>query len=158
VWRHGDFLKETPEGGLLFLGRSDATLKPAGVRVATADLYASLSSLSRVHQALAVGYTPSGATSERIVLYVVLAENDTLDAALEDEIKKKLRASNAFYVPALIVQAPQLPRTTNNKLSELSVKRLLRGEDPGNASALANPESLTFFKEEGREIVLKNVR
>jgi acetoacetyl-CoA synthetase len=48
-------------------------------------------------------------------------------------------------VPALIIQAPELPRTTNNKLAELSVKRILRGEDPGNSSALANPASLDFF-------------
>lgn len=158
VWRHGDFLKETLDGGLLFLGRSDATLKPAGVRVATADLYAALAPISRIHHALAVGFTPVGATSERIVLFVTLADGDTLDSILESEIKRTLKASNAFYVPALIVQAPQIPRTTNNKISELSVKRLLRGEEPGNASALANPESLAFFAGEGRELVLKNVR
>ncbi len=155
VWRHGDFLMETHEGGLLFLGRSDATLKPGGVRVATADLYAALAPLSRVHQALAVGYTPKNGTAEKIVLYVVLAQGDSLDRALEDEIKKTLKASNAFYVPAVIAQAPQIPRTTNNKISELSVKRLLRGEEPGNASALANPESLAFFAGEGREVVVR---
>jgi acetoacetyl-CoA synthetase len=158
VWRHGDFLKETSDGGLLFLGRSDATLKPAGVRVATADLYAALAPISRVQHSLAVGFTPVGATSERIVLFVALAEGDTLDSTLESEIKQTLKASNAFYVPALIVQAPEIPRTTNNKISELSVKRLLRGEEPGNASALANPESLAFFAGEGREIVTRNVK
>jgi acetoacetyl-CoA synthetase len=157
VWRHGDFLMETGEQGLVFLGRSDATLKPGGVRVATADLYAALAPIARVHQALAIGYTPKNGTAEKIVLYVVLAQGDRLDASLEDEIKKTLKASNAFYVPAVIVQAPQIPRTTNNKISELSVKRILRGEDPGNKSALANPESLTFFAGEGREIVVRTL-
>lgn len=155
VWRHGDFLKETSTGGLLFLGRSDATLKPAGVRVATADIYAALGSFARVVSALAVGYTPPGATSEKIVLFVVLPEGETLDAALEAEIKGALRAANAFYVPALIVQARAVPRTSNNKLSELTVKRALRGEDPGNLSALANPECVDFFAGEGREMVAK---
>lgn len=154
VWRHGDFLKETPDGGLLFLGRSDATLKPAGVRVATADIYAALGSLKRVLSALAVGYTPANATSEKIVLFVVLAAEDTLDSKLESEIKAGLRAANAFYVPAMIVQAPGVPRTSNNKLSELTVKRALRGEDPGNLAALANPECVDFFLGEARQKVI----
>jgi acyl-CoA synthetase (AMP-forming)/AMP-acid ligase II len=136
------------DGGLLFLGRSDATLKPAGVRVATADLYAALPKVPAVRQALAVGYVPSGATAEKVVLFVVLDSSVKLTAVLEAEIRETLRRSNAFYAPALIVQAPEVPRTSNNKLSELSVKRILKGEDPGNYSALANPECLEFFKGE----------
>jgi acetoacetyl-CoA synthetase len=149
VWRHGDFLEETREGGLLFLGRSDATLKPAGVRVATADIYAALHKVPAVHEALAVGYVPPGSTSEKVVLFVVLNSGETLTDTLIGEIRETLRRSNAFYVPAAIVQAPEVPRTSNNKLSELSVKRILKGEDPGNISALANPKSLEFFTGEG---------
>ena len=149
VWRHGDFLEEVVGGGLLFLGRSDATLKPAGVRVSTADIYAALHQVSEVQQALAVGYLPHGATSEKIVLFVVLADGVDLNDALSGNIKETLRRSNVFFVPALILQAPGVPKTTNNKMSELSVKRILKGEDPGNRTALANPEVLDFFSTEG---------
>jgi acetoacetyl-CoA synthetase len=148
VWRHGDYLEETADGGLLFLGRSDATLKPAGVRVATADIYAALHKVPAVRQALAVGYVAPGATAEKVVLFVVLDSGAKLTDVLAEEIRGTLRRSNAFYAPALIVQAPEVPRTSNNKLSELSVKRILRGEDPGNSSALANPDCLEFFKQE----------
>jgi acetoacetyl-CoA synthetase len=157
VWRHGDFLEETSNGGLLFLGRSDATLKPAGVRVATADIYAALQSINEIHQALAVGYVPPGSVSEKIVLFVVLANNIVLDAPLAAKIRECLRSSNAFFVPALIVEAPGVPRTTNNKLSELSVKRILKGKDPGNRSALANPEVLDFYLTEGRARVQREL-
>jgi acetoacetyl-CoA synthetase len=153
VWRHGDFLEETKDGGLLFLGRSDATLKPAGVRVATADIYAALHKVPSVREALAVGYVPPGGTSEKVVLFVALNSGETLTDELSREIRETLRRSNAFYVPAVIVQAPEVPRTSNNKLSELSVKRVLKGEDAGNSSALANPNSLEFFKGEGLEKV-----
>ena len=149
VWRHGDFLEEVVGGGLLFLGRSDATLKPAGVRVSTADIYAALHQVSEVQQALAVGYLPHGATSEKIVLFVVLADGVDLNDALSGNIKETLRRSNVFFVPALILQAPGVPKTTNNKISELSVKRILKGEDPGNRTALANPEVLDFFSTAG---------
>ena len=83
----------------------------------------------------------------------MLGSNEQLTDELRGEIKETLRRSNAFYVPAVIVQAPEVPRTSNNKLSELSVKRILKGEDPGNASALANPGSLEFFKGEGMRVV-----
>jgi acetoacetyl-CoA synthetase len=153
VWRHGDFLEEVAGGGLLFLGRSDATLKPAGVRVSTADIYAALHQVSDVQQALAVGYLPPGATSEKVVLFVVLADGKSLSDALTQRIKETLRRSNAFFVPSLIIQAPGVPRTTNNKLSELSVKRILKGEDPGNRTALADPSVLEFFSREGIALV-----
>ncbi len=146
VWRHGDFVCETANGGLVFGGRSDATLKPGGVRIATAEIYAALDRVPRVCQALAVGYTPNDATSEKIVLFVVLAAGDTLDADLEKQIRSALKKSNAFFVPAIIAQAPDLPRTPNNKLAELTVKRILHGQDPGNVAALINPESLNFFR------------
>ena len=87
VWRHGDFLEETPDGGLIFLGRSDATLKPAGVRVATADIYATLHKVAAVRQAIAVGYVPPGATAEKIVLFVVLDSDASLTEALIGEIR-----------------------------------------------------------------------
>jgi len=153
VWRHGDLVKETRDGGLVFLGRSDATLKPAGVRVATADIYAALHKVPEVSQAMAVGYVPTSESGEKIVLFVVLGAGGRLTDTIEDRIRDTLRLSNVFYVPALIIQAPELPRTTNNKLSELSVKRVLRGEEPGNVGALGNPAALEFFRGEALSLV-----
>jgi acetoacetyl-CoA synthetase len=155
VWRHGDFVRLTTDGELLFLGRSDATLKPSGVRVATADIYGVLQQLPAITQALAVGYTPVGSSTEQIVLFVVLGEGVSLTEEYADEIRALLRRVNVFYVPALILQAPDVPRTTNNKLAELTVKRILAGREEGNLSALANPESVHFFKTEALSAVIK---
>jgi len=153
VWRHGDYAIERSHGGLQLLGRSDATLKPGGVRVATADMYAALQGISRVLSALAVGYVPQEGASEKIVLFVVLREGDILDGNLEDEVRSVLKRANVYYVPALVIQAPELPRTTNNKLAELTVKKILRGEPVANRGALGNPESLSFFEHEAHKIV-----
>ena len=155
VWRHGDFLLETRQGGLVFMGRSDATLKPAGVRVSTSDIYGGLAAVEAVQESLVVGYTPLGERSEKIVLFVVLVGEDTLDVELEGRIRDVLKKRNTFYVPALIVQALQIPKTSNGKVSELTVKRILRGEEPGNRAALANPECLAFYEGEGRARVLE---
>jgi acetoacetyl-CoA synthetase len=157
VWRHGDFVSETTSGGLVFGGRSDATLKPGGVRVATADLYSALSRVSQVQQALVVGYSPPGGKAEKIVLFVVLAEGLELTAGLQAEIREELKRSNSFFVPALILQAPDVPRTPNNKLAELTVKRILHGQDPGNTAALVNPGCVEFFLSVARQMVVKAV-
>ena len=54
VWRHGDFFKINARGGCFVFGRSDATLNRHGVRIGTAEVYAVLSSLEEVDDALIV--------------------------------------------------------------------------------------------------------
>ena len=39
IWRHGDWVKLTADGGLMIFGRSDATLNRQGVRIGTAEIY-----------------------------------------------------------------------------------------------------------------------
>ncbi|MFW9877061.1 MAG: acetoacetate--CoA ligase, partial [Candidatus Thorarchaeota archaeon] len=40
VWRHGDYIViHSDTGGITFWGRSDAVLKPSGVRIGTAEIY-----------------------------------------------------------------------------------------------------------------------
>ena len=40
VWRHGDYIViHSDTGGVTFYGRSDAVLKPSGVRIGTAEIY-----------------------------------------------------------------------------------------------------------------------
>ena len=40
VWRHGDYIvMHSDTGGITFYGRSDAVLKPSGVRIGTAEIY-----------------------------------------------------------------------------------------------------------------------
>ena len=145
VWCHGDFTMETDAGGFVIAGRSDATLNPGGVRIGTAEIYRQVEQLPQITESLAVGLADGG--DERIVLFVVLAEGHELDQRLCDGIKCVIRTgASPRHVPASIMQAPELPRTRSGKLSELSVKRVLLAQNPGNLEALANPECLAFFK------------
>ncbi len=83
----------------------------------------------------------------RIVLFVRLREGLTLDDSLHDRICRTIRENTSpRHVPAKIIQAPDLPRTLNGKLTELAVRDVVHGRIPKNLGALANPESLEFFK------------
>ncbi len=146
IWAHGDYGELTPEQGVIIYGRADAVLNPGGVRIGTAEIYRQVDKVEDVLESLAVGQRTQDASDERIILFVRLRDGLTLSAELEACIRKTIR-SNASprHVPALILQAPDLPRTVSGKLTELTVKALIHGEPVNNIEALANPEALAFF-------------
>jgi len=68
VWRHGDFARITDNGGLIVSGRSDATLKPGGVRIGTAEIYRQVETVAEVQDSVVVGQEWEG--DVRIILFV----------------------------------------------------------------------------------------
>jgi acetoacetyl-CoA synthetase len=145
VWHHGDHALITGHGGLVILGRSDAMLKPGGVRIGTGELYSALAGMPDVLEALAVGQRFKD--DVRIVLFVVLAPGVTLDEACRQRIRDRIRsATTPRHVPARIIAVPDLPRTLSGKASELAVRAVVAGETVRNLAALANPEALEHFR------------
>jgi acetoacetyl-CoA synthetase len=146
VWTHGDFVEKTPEGGYVVQGRSDATLNASGVRIGTAEIYRITEEFAEVTESLAIAQKWDGDT--RVVLFVKLAEGKLLTEDLIAQIKSALRQkASPRHVPALIVQAPEFPRTKSNKLVELAVANAVNKVANNNLGALANPESLTWFSD-----------
>ena len=84
VWRHGDYvLIHSDTGGVTFFGRSDAVLKPSGVRIGTAEIYNQVEQLPEIADSLAIGQDWQG--DQRILLFVKLAPGDELTDELEQE-------------------------------------------------------------------------
>ncbi|HYW92018.1 MAG TPA: acetoacetate--CoA ligase [Gammaproteobacteria bacterium] len=146
VWSHGDYAELTGHGGMIIYGRSDAVLNPGGVRIGTAEIYRQVEALDEVVEAIAVGQRRGG--DERVVLFVRLREGLSLDDALRGRIRAAIRANaSPRHVPARILQVEDIPRTRSGKITELAVRRMIHGEDPGNREALANPEALEQFRD-----------
>ena len=144
VWRHGDFVRLTENGGMVVYGRSDATLNPGGVRIGTAEIYGPVESIEEVSDSLVIGQ--QWENDVRIVLFVVLKEGVVLDDRLRDKIRQTIvSAATPRHVPAVIVQVTDIPRTINGKKVEIAVSRLIQGKDIPNREALANPEALEQF-------------
>jgi acetoacetyl-CoA synthetase len=71
----------------------------------------------------------------------------TLTADLIDAIRQRLKARcSPRHVPAFVVAAPDFPRTISGKVSEVAVRNAINGLPVKNTTALANPESLDFFR------------
>jgi len=146
VWRQGDYVlihKDT--GGITFYGRSDAVLKPSGVRIGTAEIYAQMENLPEVADSLAVGQNYQD--DQRVILFVKLAAGQALTEELQNKIRKTLRENaSPRHVPAVILEAPEIPYTLNMKKVESAVTNILNGRAVSNKDALINPGSLEFYE------------
>ena len=80
AWRHGDWIRITPDGGAVIYGRSDATINRHGVRMGTAELYRAVEALPEVLDSLVVDLEYLGRESW-MPLFVVLREGHGLDDA-----------------------------------------------------------------------------
>ncbi len=146
AWHHGDFAELTASGGLVISGRSDATLKPGGHRIGTAEIYAQVEQLAEVTDSIAIAQDWDG--DVRIVLFVQLQPGIVLDQALDRRIRLQIqRNASAHHVPARIVAVTDIPRTTTGKKAELAVRAVVHGQPVKNVSALANPDALELYRD-----------
>ena len=145
VWNHGDYILKTENNGFIIYGRSDATLNPGGVRIGTAEIYRQVEKIDEVIESLVIGQNWKNDT--RLILFVVLKENIKLTGELIKIIKDQLRThASPRHVPSIVIQTPEIPKTKSGKIVELAVRDLVNGNEIKNATALANPESLDFYR------------
>jgi acetoacetyl-CoA synthetase len=146
VWRHGDWILIYGDtGGITFLGRSDFTLKPSGVRIGPAEIYNVVERFEEVADSLAAGQDWKG--DQRVILFVKLAKGFQLTEELKNKIRRALREeASPRHVPALIIEAPDIPYTFSMKKVESAVVNILNGRPVTNRDALTNPESLDFYE------------
>lgn len=150
IWRHGDFAEVTKNGGVVIYGRSDATLKPGGVRIGTADIYKIMEAMDEIADSVVIGqnYTLNDGTPDvRIVLFVVMAEGVECTNEFKKKVTKQIREqASPRHMPGLIAACPEIPHTVSGKKVELTVKKIIDGHAVTNKSALRNPESLLWFE------------
>jgi acetyl-CoA synthetase len=168
IWVHGDWALRDDEGHWYILGRSDDTLKVAGKRVGPAEVESLLVAHDRVTEAAVIG-VPDELKGTAMVAFCVLnsppykggvaegrggspdapADAGATDsiAGLEKELKalvakdmgKPLAPSRIFFVTAL-------PKTRNAKVMRRVIRAAYLGLDPGDLSALENPQAVGEIK------------
>ncbi|SFI59266.1 acetoacetate--CoA ligase [Thermoflavimicrobium dichotomicum] len=148
VWRHGDWIKITRDGGCVIYGRSDSTINRGGVRIGTSEIYRAVESIPDIVDSLVIDVQRKKSESE-MLLFVVLKNGKTLDEERKKEIKQRIRSNcSPRHIPNDIYEVPDIPRTLNGKKLEVPVKKILQGEPLEtvvNKGALSNPDSLQFF-------------
>lgn len=144
LWRHGDFIMITENGGIIIYGRSDATLNPGGIRIGTAEIYRIVEAMDEITESIVVGQNYKN--DIRIILFIVLKDGFTFSKELIDKIKSRIRSlATSRHVPAEILEIKEVPRTISGKKVEIAVARIINGEKAENRDALINPDSLNQF-------------
>jgi acetoacetyl-CoA synthetase len=146
VWRHGDNARITDKCGLVISGRSDATLKPGGVRIGTAEIYRQVETVEEIQDSLVVGQ--EWENDVRIILFVKLVKGEVFNEALIQKLRNVIR-NNASprHIPAKIIPVDDIPYTVNGKKVELAVRNIIHGRPVQNRDALANPDALELYKD-----------
>jgi acetoacetyl-CoA synthetase len=146
IWRHGDYvLFNSKTRGIIFFGRSDSLLMPSGVRIGTSEIYNQVEELEEITDSLAIGQ--KWKEDQRIILFVKLAKGYDLTDDLKKKIKVTLRKNaSPRHVPAIIMEAPDIPYTFSGKKVESAITNIINGKAVTNRDALANPESLDYYE------------
>jgi acetoacetyl-CoA synthetase len=146
IWCHGDFVETTDQGGWIIHGRSDATLNPGGVRIGTAEIYRQVEQIPQVKESIAIGQ--DWQDDVRIILFVIMKDGEELTNIIKDMIKHQIKnGASPRHVPAKILAVPDIPRTKSGKMTEIAVRDIMHGREIHNIEALANPETLEYFKD-----------
>ena len=145
-WHHGDFIKVSEHGGAQFMGRSDSTLNPGGVRIGTSEIYRQTETLGYIDDSVCVGKQVDG--DVEVWLFVKLVEGRQLDEEMTAQIKKQIRQNTTpRHVPAKIIAVDYIPYTRSGKKIEGVVSNILNGRKVTNLEAIVEPEGLSEYQQ-----------
>jgi acetyl-CoA synthetase len=150
VWVHGDWAILDRDGHWMIQGRSDDTLKIAGKRVGPAEYESAAVEHPAVKEAAAIGI-PHPVKGEAAVVFVVLRDGHTPSPDLEQAIGETIahRLGKALK-PDRILFVPDLPKTRNAKVMRRVIRAAFLGQNPGDLSALENPQAVEAIQQVAR--------
>ncbi|MBN8990445.1 MAG: AMP-binding protein [Rhizobiales bacterium] len=147
LWVHGDFAMRGADGLYYILGRSDDTIKISGKRTGPAELEGILIATGKLAEAAVFGI-PHAVKGSAIVCACVPMPGVEGDHRLAAELSSAIVAGmGSSYRPETILFVDDLPRTRNLKIMRRVLRAVFEDKDPGDLSALANPEAVDRLRE-----------
>ena len=138
-------------------GREDDVLKVAGHRLSNAEIEDVINSHEAVVESAIIGM-PDPIKGEVPLALVILKEGMQASENLSQEIID-LVANKISHIakPAKVIYVDDLPKTRSGKIMRRVLKRLLKNEELGDLSTLANPECVEKLREIFKENLLIKV-
>jgi acetyl-CoA synthetase len=147
LWLHGDFAMRGHDGLYYILGRSDDTIKISGKRTGPTELEGILIDTGKVSEAAVFGI-PHPIKGSAIVCACVPMPGVDVAGGVADELSSAIvNGMGASYRPERIVFVDDLPRTRNLKIMRRVLRAVFENKDPGDLTALANPEAVERLRE-----------
>ncbi|MFN5717311.1 MAG: AMP-binding enzyme [Bradyrhizobium sp.] len=135
------------DGLYYILGRSDDTIKISGKRTGPSELEGILIDTGKVSEAAVFGI-PHPVKGSAIVCACVLMPGTNVESEIVNELSSAIVSGmGASYRPEKIIFVDDLPRTRNMKIMRRVLRAVFESKDPGDLSALANPEAVDRLRE-----------
>ncbi len=142
VWVHGDWAAVDEDGLWYILGRSDDTIKIAGKRLGPAEVESVLVGHPAVSEAAAVG-VPDPIKGEALICFCVLKPGSEVSETLREELRTRVAEQLGKPLkPEVLKFLDDLPKTRNAKIMRRIIRASYLDQDPGDLSALENPQSV----------------
>jgi len=142
VWVHGDWAVIDEDGLWYIVGRSDDTIKIAGKRLGPAEVESIVVEHPAVIEAAAIG-VPDASKGQALVCFCVLRPGRAAGPELGEEITALVAARLGKPLrPAAVAFVKELPKTRNAKVMRRVIRSAYLREDPGDLSALENPQAI----------------
>ena len=146
LWRQGDWARRDEDGQWFVEGRSDDTLKIAGKRTGPAEIEGLAMATGAVSEAAAVGI-PDPISGQALLLAMVPSVGVEPGPELERTIADAVGAGlGRPFRPKCQLFVSDLPKTRNTKILRRVVKAVVTGGEPGDLTALLNPEAIEELK------------
>ena len=142
IWRHGDWASRDEDGLWYIHGRSDDTMKIGGKRTGPAEIEGLVMATGLITEAAAIGLSdPHSGQSVMCVCIPApgIAGDDKTANLVRDAVAAGL--GHAFR-PKGVIFVTDLPKTRNMKIMRRVVKAAVQGQDPGDLTALVNPDAV----------------
>jgi acetyl-CoA synthetase len=134
------------ENGLIRItGRVDDVIKVAGHRIATGELEAAVNLHKDITESAVVG-VPDEIKGEVPVVFVVYKGKKGAEEIKNEVINLIKKQIGPIALPKEVYLVEDLPKTRSGKIMRRILKRLFTGEELGDLSTLANPESVDSLK------------
>jgi len=129
-------------------------------KIGTAEIYRVVEAIPEVQDSMALDLS-AGKDDSVILLFVVMQKGIRLNDDIKIKIKNAISTQlSPRYVPDVIIEAPEIPKTLNGKKMEVPIKRILMGMSKDkviNVGSMANPSSLSFYIEFAKNLDIRQV-
>lgn len=134
------------KGLIRILGRVDDVIKVAGHRISTGELENVLTGHPQIVEAAVVGINDE-IKGQVPVAFIVTKPGVNVEKVKEEAILEIRNKIGPIALPKEVYVVEDLPKTRSGKIMRRILRKLFTGEDLGDLSTLANPESVEKIKE-----------
>jgi len=133
-------------GLIRIVGRVDDVIKVAGHRLSTGELEAAIALHKDITESAVVGI-PDEIKGEVPIAFVVSKIEKAPEEIKEEVITLIKKEIGPITVPKEVYLVKDLPKTRSGKIMRRILRKLFTGEELGDLSTLANPESVDEIRE-----------